>query len=68
MGLCRLTDKHNDERPVFINPQEVIVVQAIGDETWVMTTGTNANGGSHIVVVTESPEEVVLRLDSASQR
>ena len=68
MSLCRLTDKHNDEKPVFINPAEVIVVQQIGDDTWVMTKGLNAHGSSHVVVVTESVEETVLRLDNAAQR
>ena len=68
MGLCRLTDRHNDEQPVFINPREVILVQAIGEETWIMTTGFTSNGLSHIVVVTESAEEAVLRLEAALQR
>jgi hypothetical protein len=68
MALCRLTDKHNDEKPVFINPAEVILVQEIGDETWVMTSGTNGHGTSHIVVVAESVEETVLRLDNAALR
>ena len=68
MGLCRLTDKLNEGKPVFVNPREVIVVQQIGDETWFMTTGMNANGTSYAVVVTESLEEAVLRLDNAAQR
>jgi hypothetical protein len=68
MGLCRLTDKLNEGKPVFVNPREVIVVQQIGDETWIMTTGMNANGTSYAVVVTESLEEAVLRLDNAAQR
>lgn len=68
MGLCRLNDKHNEGKAVFINPAEVILVQEIGEDTWVLTTGMNSNGSSHIVVVTESVEEVVLRLDNARSR
>lgn len=63
MALCRLTDKHNDNRPIYLNPMEVIGVQQVGEDTFVITTAINANGSSRIAVVKESVEAAVQMLD-----
>jgi len=68
MALCRLTDKHNDNKPVYINPLEVVAVQDIGGDTWVVTTAINANGSSRIAYVAESVEDTVRALDGAMPR
>jgi hypothetical protein len=67
MALCKLTDKHNDNKPIYINPlEEVVAVQEIGEDTWIITTALNANGSSKIAYVTESAEEAVRLLDRMS--
>jgi hypothetical protein len=68
MALCRLTDLHNNNKPIYINPLEVIAVQDVGGQTWVITTGNLANGASRHVVVAQSVEDTVKLLDGMTAR
>jgi hypothetical protein len=68
MALCRLTDRNNGGKPVFVNPLHVVAVQPMGDYTWVWTQAITANGSSLVLTVDESPEEATRLLDGAMPR
>lgn len=68
MALCKLTDLHNNNKPIYINPLEVIAVQDVGGHTWVVTTGRMANGASRHAVVAQSVEDTVRLLDEMMPR
>lgn len=68
MALCRLTDLHNNNKPIYINPLEVIAVQDVNGQTWVITTGHLANGASRHAVVAQSVEDAVRLLDGMLPR
>lgn len=68
MALCKLTDLHNGNKPIYINPLEVIAVQDVNGQTWVITTGNLANGASRHAVVAQSVEDTVKLLDGLMPR
>lgn len=68
MALCKLTDLHNNNKPIYINPLEVIAVQDVGGQTWVVTTGHMPNGASRHAVVAQSVEDTVKLLDGMLPR
>ena len=68
MPLVKLTDLHNSNKPIYINPNEVISVQDVGGQTWVTTTATGPNGASRHTVVGQTAEEVARLLDASMSR
>ncbi len=68
MALCKFTDLHNNNKPIYINPLEVIAVQDVNGQTWVVTTGHLANGASRHAVVAQSVDDTVKLLDGMMPR
>lgn len=68
MALCQLTDTHNNNQPVYINPLHVVAVQRIGESTWVWTNATKDTGKSVVFVVAEAADVATNMLDRSMPR
>ena len=67
MALCRLTDKHNGDGAVFINPSAALAVYELGGDTWVVTSAMAGNGASRTFLVEESAATVADLLNRAER-
>jgi hypothetical protein len=65
--FIKLTDRHNSDKPLYLNVDQIVSVHRINDDdTWIRTTAHWKSESLGILVVSEAPERIMEMVEAIS--